>query len=210
MLQTNRVVASIVILMLAAAIPCANVPGQAKDAKRVESFDPVEFMKSFRIGMSYAEVQRLLPRHAEQDALAYVPSEEAFLLGVDISGQPTGQPTRQPTRQPTWSASFKFDTMDTPARRPEQLIEFSCSAGLSSRSESFETIVRKVTAAFGDPLEVDGSSEQFRQAGWRVSGGSVLTLEYSTMTGALTNDVNIEFVIKKNPRRALPDPKAVA
>lgn len=206
MLQTNRVVASIMTLMLAVAIPCANVPGQAKDAKRVESFDPVEFMKSFRIGMSYVEVQRLLPRHAEQDALAYVPSEEAFLLGVDISGQTTGQTTRQPT----WSASFKFDTLDTPARRPEQLIEFSCSAGLSSRSESFETIVRKVTAAFGDPLEVDGSREQFRQAGWRVSGGSVLTLEYSTMTGALTNDVNIEFVIKKNPRRALPDPKAVA
>lgn len=214
MLQTNRVIASIVILMLAVAIPCANVPGQAKDAKPVESFDPVEFMKSVRIGMSYGEVQRLLPRHAEQDALAYVPSEEAFLLGVDISGQPTGQttgqPTRQPTRPPTWSASFKFDTMDTPARRPEQLIEFSCSAGLSSRSESFETIVQKVTAAFGEPLEVDGSREQFRQAGWRVSGGSVLTLEYSTMTGALTTDVNIEFVIKKNPRRALPDPKAVA
>jgi hypothetical protein len=210
MLQTNRVVASMMTLMLAVAIPCANVPGQAKDAKRVESFDPVEFMKSFRIGMSYAEVQRLLPRHAEQDALAYVPSEEAFLLGVDISGQTTGQTTGQPTRQPTWSASFKFDTMDTPARRPEQLIEFSCSAGLSSRSETFETIVKKVTAAFGDPLEVDGSREQFRQAGWRVSGGSVLTLEYSTMTGALANDVNIEFVIKKNPRRALPDPKAVA
>jgi hypothetical protein len=202
MLQKNRVVASIVTLMLAVAIPCANVPGQAKVEKRAESFDPVEFMKSFRIGMSYAEVQGLLPRQAEQDTLAYVPSEEAFLLGADISGKPTGQPT--------WSASFKFDTLDTPARRPEQLIEFSCSAGLSSRSESFETIVRKVTAAFGDPVEVDGSREQFRQAGWRVSGGSLLTLEYSTNPGADAKDVNIEFVIKKNPRRALPDPKAVA
>jgi hypothetical protein len=198
MLQRNTVLASIVTLMLAVAIPCASVPVQAKAEKRVESFDPVEFMKSFRIGMSYAEVQGLLPKQAEQDTLAYVPSEEAFLLGADISGQPT------------WSASFKFDTLDTPARRPEQLIEFSCSAGLSSRSESFETIVRKVTAAFGDPVEVDGSRERFRQAGWRVSGGSVLTLEYSTNPGAVANDVNIEFVIKKNMRRALPDPKAVA
>jgi hypothetical protein len=198
MLQGNRVMASVVTLMLALAIPCANVPGQAKAEKRIESFDPVEFMKSFRIGMSYAEVQGLLPKQAEQDILAYVPSEEAFLLGADISGQPT------------WSASFKFDTLDTPARRPEQLIEFSCSAGLSSRSESFETIVRKVTAAFGDPVEIDGSRERFRQAGWRVSGGSVLTLEYSTTPGGVANDVSIEFVIKKNLRHALPDPKAVA
>jgi hypothetical protein len=184
--------------MLAVAIPCANVPAQAKTEKRIDSFDPVEFMKSFRIGMSYAEVQGLLPKQADQDTLAYVPSEEAFLLGADISGQPT------------WSASFKFDTLDTPARRPEQLIEFSCSAGLSSRSESFETIVRKVTAAFGDPVEVDSARERFRQAGWRVSGGSVLTLEYSTTPGASANDVSIEFVIKKNMRHALPDPKAVA
>jgi len=190
--------ASVVTLMLALAIPCANVPGQAKAEKRIESFDPVEFMKSFRIGMSYAEVQGLLPKQAEQDILAYVPSEEAFLLGADISGQPT------------WSASFKFDTLDTPARRPEQLIEFSCSAGLSSRSESFETIVRKVTAAFGDPVEIDGSRERFCQAGWRVSGGSVLTLEYSTTPGGVANDVSIEFVIKKNLRHSLPDPKAVA
>jgi hypothetical protein len=147
--------------------------------------------------MSYVEVQKLLPRNAEQDTLAYVPSEEAFLLGVDIPGQAT------------WGASFKFDTLDTPARRPEQLIEFSCSAGLSTKSESFETIVRKVTEAFGEPLEVDRSHDRFQQAGWRVSGGSMLTLEYSTTSGGV-NDVNIEFVIKKNPRRNLPDFKAVA
>ena len=70
MLQKNGVVASIMTLMLAVAIPCANVPGQSKAEKRGESFDPVEFMKSFRIGMSYAEVQGLLPRQAEQDTLA--------------------------------------------------------------------------------------------------------------------------------------------
>jgi hypothetical protein len=89
------------------------------------------------------------------------------------------------------------------------LIEFSCSAGLSTRSESFETIVRKVTEAFGEPLEVDRSQDRFQQAGWRVSGGSLLTLEYSTDPAAV-NNVNIEFVIKKGPRRNLPDLKAVA
>jgi hypothetical protein len=198
MLQRNKVAAAIMAMALAVVIPCSRVSGQAKSEKRAEPFDPVEFMKSFRIGMTYDEVQKLLPRQAEQDTLAYVPGEEAFLLGVDISDRQS------------WSALFKFDTLDMPARRPEQLIEFSCSAGLSSRSESFDTIVKKVTAAFGDPLEIDGSREQFRQAGWRVSGGSVLTLEYSTVTGPSANDVNIEFVIKKNPRHSLPDPKAVA
>ena len=197
MLQTNKTVAGIIALMLAAAIPCASVVGQVKEPKRTEPFDPVQFIRSVSIGMSYVEVQKLLPRSAEQDTLAYVPSEEAFLLGVDIPGQTT------------WGASFKFDTLDTPARRPEQLIEFSCSAGLSTKSESFETIVRKVTEAFGEPLEVDRSHDRFQQAGWRVSGGSVLTLEYSTAPGGV-NNVNIEFVIKKNPRRKLPDFKAVA
>lgn len=198
MLRANRVVASMVMLMLAVAIPCSTGLGQTKDAKRNEAFDPLEFIRSFRIGMSYVEVQAQLPKSADQDILAYVPSEEAFLLGVDIPGS-SG-----------WSASFKFDTLDTPARRPEQLVEFSCSAGLSTRSESFETIVRKVTAAFGDPVELDRSQERFQQAGWRVSGGSVLTLEYSIVPGASPNNVNIEFVIKKNPRRSPPDSKAVA
>ena len=197
MLQTNKTVASIVAIMLVVAIPCANVVGQVKNPRRPASFDPVEFIRSFNIGMSYVEVQKLLPATAEQDTLAYVPYEEAFLLGVDIPGQSS------------WSASFKFDTLDTPARRPEQLIEFSCSAGLSTKSESFETIVRKVTEAFGEPLEVDRSQDRFQQAGWRVSGGSLLTLEYSTAPGA-ANNVNIEFVIKKNPRKNQPDLKAVA
>jgi len=196
-LQTNKTVASIVAIMLVVAIPCANVVGQVKNPRRPASFDPVEFIRSFNIGMSYVEVQKLLPATAEQDTLAYVPYEEAFLLGVDIPGQSS------------WSASFKFDTLDTPARRPEQLIEFSCSAGLSTKSESFETIVRKVTEAFGEPLEVDRSQDRFQQAGWRVSGGSLLTLEYSTAPGA-ANNVNIEFVIKKNPRKNQPDLKAVA
>jgi len=198
MLHTNKVVSAMATLMLAAVIPCSTGFGQNKAARHSEPFDPVTFIKSFRIGMSYAEVQALLPKNAEQDALAYVTSEEAFLLGVDIPGQAT------------WSATFKFDTLDTPARRPEQLIEFSCSAGLSTKDESFETIVRKVTAAFGNPVELNRSRDRFQQAGWRVSGGSVLTLEYSTMPGAATTTVNVDFVIKKNRLRDQPDAKAVA
>lgn len=185
-------------LLLAVVISCSTGFGQNKAAKSIEPFDPVIFIKSFRIGMSYAEVQALLPRNADQDALAYVISEEAFLLGVDIPGQAT------------WSTYFKFDTLDTPARRPEQLIEFSCSAGLSTKDESFETIVRKVTAAFGNPVELNRSRDRFQQAGWRVSGGSVLTLDYSTMPGAATTTVNVDFVIKKKRVRDQPDAKAVA
>lgn len=194
----NKLLAGIVTLSLALVIPCAIGFGQNRGATPAEPFDPVEFIKGFRIGMSYDEVQALLPKTAEQDTLAYIIGEEAFLLGVDIPGQAT------------WNASFTFDTLDTPARRPEQLIEFSCSAGLSTRSESFETIVRKVTAAFGDPVELDRSQERFQQAGWRVSGGSVLTLEYSRMPGVVASNVNIEFVIKKNRRRNTPDSKAIA
>jgi hypothetical protein len=97
-----------------------------------------------------------------------------------------------------------------PARRPEQLIEFSCSAGSTTRSESFDTIVQKVTAAFGEPLELDRSQERFQQAGWRVSGGSVLTLEYSKMPGITASNVSIEFLIKKNRRHETSDSKAVA
>lgn len=199
MLQRNKVVSMIGMLMLALVVPGSIGFAQTKkDARQAESFDPVGFMKGFRIGMSYDEVQGLLPKSAQQDALAYITGEEAFLLGVDIPGQVT------------WSASFKFDTLDMPARRPEQLIEFSCSAGSTTRSESFETIVQKVTAAFGDPVELDRSQERFQQAGWRVSGGSVLTLEYSRMPGVVATNVNIEFVVKKNRRRDTPDSKAIA
>jgi hypothetical protein len=198
MLQRNKVVPSVLTLMLSLLIPSSIGFGQTKNARPAEPFDPVGFIKSFRIGMSYDEVQALLPKTAQQDALAYITGEEAFLLGVDIPGQAT------------WSVSFKFDTLDMPARRPEQLIEFSCSAGSTTRSESFEAIVQKVTAAFGDPVELDRSQERFQQAGWRVSGGSVLTLEYSRMPGVVASNVNIEFVIKKNRRRDTLDSKAIA
>ena len=197
MLQVNRLMTSALALVLAVAIPCAADTGRTKESGQLEAFEPVEFIKSFRMGMSYDEVQKLLPAAADKDTLAYIPSEESFLLGVDIKAQAN------------WSVSFKFDTQDTPARRPEQLIELSCSAGFSSRGETFETIVRKVTAAFGDPVELDRTQEKFQQAGWRVSGGSVLTLEYS-ITGSAVGNVNIEFVIRKNRSSHSPDTKTAA
>src|SRR5262245_21894059 len=113
MLHRNRVAPGIVALMLALVVPCSIGFGQ-NVGKPAESFDPVGFIKSFKIGMTYEEVLALIPKTAQQDALAYLTGEETFLLGVDIPGQPA------------WSASFKFDTLDMPARRPEQLVEFSC------------------------------------------------------------------------------------
>ena len=199
MLQVNNNRVAVMAMIFVLAMPCAAGFGQSKEgSKQAGPFDPVEFIKGFRIGMSYDDVQALLPKIAKQDTLAYLPGEEGFLLSVDIPGLAT------------WSAAFKFDTIDLPVRRPEQLVEFGCSAALSTRNESFETIVRRVTTAFGEPVELDRSQDHFQQAGWRVSGGSVLTLEYSTMTGSEAENVNIEFVIRKSSRRNAPDFKAVA
>lgn len=206
MIQISRFFASALSLALVLGM-CASgfaqdnsakTSGDSKASESAEGFDPVGFLRTFKIGMSYVDVQAALPKSAEQDTLAYVPVEESFLLGIDLPGKPA------------WSASFKFDSLDTPARRPEELIEVSCTANLSKRSDSFEAIVRKVTAEFGDPVELDRSQDRFQQAGWRVTGGSVLTLEYSVMPGSDAGNVNIEFVIKKNPRRNLPATKAVA
>jgi hypothetical protein len=150
--------------------------------------DGVEFIKHFKIGMSYNEVQAALPKSVEQDTLNYVTTDEAFVLNVELPGG--GE----------WSASFRFDTLDTPIRRPEHLIEMSCTASLSSRSQSFDAIVGRVTDAFGEPVKVDRTGEKIQQAGWRV-GGSVLTLEYSIMPNGIGNNVTIEFTIRKNMRR---------
>lgn len=199
MYKSSKLAAVIMgIVCLLMAIPSANGQEQSKSAKRDGAFDPVEFLKRFKPGMSYSEVQAALPKNVEQDALAYITTQEVFLLNVDLPG--AGD----------WSATFKFDTLDEPARRPEQLIELSCSAGLSSRRESFDSIVRKVTDAFGEPINLSQSEDKFRQAGWRVSGGSMLTLEYSVAPNVAGNDVTIEFIIKKYPRRNSADAKAVA
>ncbi|HKY04738.1 MAG TPA: hypothetical protein VJQ56_07610, partial [Blastocatellia bacterium] len=163
-----------------------------------DSFDPIEFLKRFKIGMSYTEVQNALPKNAEQDILCYIVTDEVFLLTVDI-----------PTRA-QWTASFKFDTIDAALRRPEQLVEISCSATLSSRSDTFDSIVNKVTVAFGQPVKVERKDERIQEAGWLVSGGSVLTLEYSIVpTGLEGKDVTVDFIVKKTRRRS-SDSKHIA
>ena len=162
----------------------------ASDATAVSAaIDGVEFIKRFKLGMSYSEVQAALPKQVEQDTLVYVTTDEAFLLSVELPG--TGE----------WSASFRFDTQDTPMRRPERLIEMSCTASVSSRSQSFDNIVERATAAFGEPLKVERSADKIQQAGWRV-GGSMLTLEYSVMPNGIGNNVTVEFTIRKNMHRA--------
>jgi len=169
-------------------------PGEKHDADPAKTtsdgcVDGVEFIKHFKIGMSYNEVQAALPKSVEQDTLSYVTTDEAFVLNVELPGR--GE----------WSASFRFDTRDTPIRRPEHLIEMSCTASLSSRSQSFDALVGKVTAAFGEPVKVDRTAEKIQQAGWRV-GGSLLTLEYAVMPNGIGNNVTVEFTIRKNGRRA--------
>ena len=151
------VIMGIVCMLL--AIPSVHGQDQNKSAKSDGAFDPIEFIKRFKTGMSYSEVQASLPKNVEQDAPAYITSQEVFLLNVSLPG--AGD----------WSATFKFDTLEDAARRPEMLIELSCSAGLSSRGESFDTIVRKVTDAFG---EVHGAARTF--LGTRGQRGVTLAL----------------------------------
>src|SRR5512141_541900 len=50
------------------------------------AIDGVEFIKRFKLGMSYSEVQAALPKQIEQDTLIYVTTDEAFLLNVELPG----------------------------------------------------------------------------------------------------------------------------
>jgi hypothetical protein len=188
MYRASKIIA-IVILLAVASPTIAQV--EKIGAIRHDSFDPVEFLKSFKVGMSYTEVQNALPKNAEQDILSYIVTDEVFVLTVDI-----------PTRA-QWTASFKFDTLESPLRRPERLVEMSCSATLSSRSDTFDSIVRKVTVAFGQPAMLERKNDTIQEAGWVVSGGSVLTLEYSRVpTGLEGKDVSVDFIVKKTRRRS--------
>jgi hypothetical protein len=197
MYRSNKLIA-LLLLVAFVATPAAGGQSSNKTSEQKANFDPIEFIKGFKMGMSYTEVQQGLPKDTEQDILSYIVGEEVFLLVVDL-----------PARD-GWSASFKFDTLDTPMRRPEQLVEMSCSATVSSRSEPFDTIVRKVTEVFGQPARMEHREEKIREAGWRVSGGSVLTLEYSIVpTGLEGKDVSLDFIIKKN-KRPQHSSKAVA
>lgn len=186
-------IATVLIILALVAVSAAGGQVGKNDQARTDSFDPVEFLKDFKIGMSYTEVQKALPKDAEQDILSYIVPDQVFLLTVDIGARAQ------------WTVSFKFDTLDAPLRRPEQLVEMSCSATLSSRSETFESMVRKVTGAFGQPIMVERKGATIQEAGWLVSGGSVLILEYSVVpTGLEGRDVSVDFIVKKKRRRASP------
>jgi hypothetical protein len=189
MYKASKLLATLIILVFATGTT-ASGQSATKGAARPDGFDAVEFLKDFKIGMSYTEVQKALPKDAEQDILSYIVNEEVFLLVVDIA-----------TRA-QWTASFKFDTVDAALRRPELLVEMSCSATLSSRNDSFESLVRKVTEVFGKPVMVERKAETIQEAGWLVSGGSVLTLEYSIVpTGLEGKDVSVDFIVKRTRRR---------
>jgi hypothetical protein len=200
MMYKFKAVAMIAILLFAlTAIPVAGRQTTNKGARRGEAFDPVEFLKRFKVGMSYTAVQESLPKNIEQDILSYIVTDEVFILTVDWPSNPN------------WSASFKFDTLDAPMRRPEQLIEISCGATVSSRGETFDSMVDKVTAVFGDPMKLVRTRDKIQQAGWRVAAGSVLTLEYSIVPSGLSgSDVSVEFIIKQSKRHKAPSPRLSA
>src|SRR4051812_18249278 len=102
MRKANRLAAAILaVLMLVAAAPAFGQPddGSAKtnpsgtaekrDANSAKTtsdgtVDGVEFIKHFKIGMSYNEVQAALPKSVEQDTLNYVTTDEAFVLNVEL------------------------------------------------------------------------------------------------------------------------------
>ena len=200
MYLVKRAASVLMVFILALlTLPIANGQTASGSVKPDDKFDPIEFIKLFKVGMSYTEVQKALPKGTEQDILSYLAPDDLFMLTVDLP------------EHPSWSASFKFDTLDVSLRRPEQLVEMSCSATVSSRSQTFESIVTKLTAAFGEPAQLDHSSKEIRQAGWRVLGGSVLTLEYSIVpSGFAGNDVSVDFIIKKNKRSSQSGPRDVA
>src|SRR5207248_7675507 len=97
----RRAAAVLAALMLVATVPAfgqsddgtkkANPSGsiEKRDAKNANAgcdgtVDGVEFIKRFTIGMSYSEVQAALPKSVEQDPLAYVTTDQVFVLNIDL------------------------------------------------------------------------------------------------------------------------------
>src|SRR4051794_2336397 len=90
MCKANRLAAAILaVLMLVATAPAfgqpdddrtktnPSNPAETHDANRAKAasdgtVDGVEFIKHFKIGMTYNEVQAALPKSVEQDTLNYV------------------------------------------------------------------------------------------------------------------------------------------
>jgi len=154
-----------------------------------ELAESIQFLKQFHLGMTYDEVQQALPKTLQQDALAYSTRDNVFLLGV-------GKSTND-----DWSAYLMFDTSDLEIKKPERLVEIDCSSTIPVMNETFESVVRRVSGSFGPPIKLD-STERTSRAGWQTVGGSLLTLEYTRMTGvAPKTQCVVDFIVKSPTRK---------
>ncbi|HEU4389980.1 MAG TPA: hypothetical protein VFV34_19420 [Blastocatellia bacterium] len=173
----------LVIGIAAAAIFFPATPVRCRVPK--PPVEPLDLIRRFKIGMSYDAVLDALPRTAVRDVLSYNVTEESFLLSAEMPG---------PDK---WTLSFTFETEDTPIRRPERLIEVRCSAMLSSSKQPFDSLVRKVSTSYGDPVKVDLAKAGQHQAGWAMTGGTTLLLEYSVLPSAsIKIDAIVDFIIR--------------
>src|SRR5215831_14257856 len=101
-----------------------------------EVAESINFLKQFHIGMTYDEVQEVLPKTLQQDALAYSPRDNVFLLGIGRSSNDD------------WSAFLMFDSSDLEIKKPEHLVEINCSSTIPITNESFESVVSRVSGSF--------------------------------------------------------------
>jgi hypothetical protein len=194
--MVKPVVLILALLPMIATSPIAPAREMPLGGGARETLDSIDFIKLFHIGMSYAEVQQTLPKTLEQDTLSYNTAENVFMLSVESRASET------------WSAYFLFDTGDATMRRPERLIEISCSLTMKGRSEPFESVVEKVSRAFGEPIGLDSSRGPIRQAGWRVSGESLLTVEYTVVQSEAGGAV-VDFLIK-GAKKSKPGSQPIA
>jgi len=154
-----------------------------------ELSDSILFLTKFHIGMTYEEVRQALPNTLQQDALAYSTVDNVFMLGV-------GKSTND-----DWSAYLVFDTSDLEIKKPERLVELDCSSTLAVTDETFESLVRRVSGSFGEPIKLD-SSDRTSRAGWQTVGGSLLTLQLTRLAGAAPKrQCVVDFVVKSPSRK---------
>src|SRR5262245_33719244 len=182
--RTTLFVAAICLIQVFAVPVWSRTDKESSRTDR-ESLEPLDFVKRFRIGMSYTDVADSIPKNANRDVLSYSVPEDLFIFTVEMPGQ--GE----------WTVTFTFDTEDSPIRRPERLVEVRCSAMLSSRKQPFDSLVQTVSTSFGDPVKLERAKSGQRQAGWKMTGGSVLLLEYSVLPGAaISVDAVVDFIVR--------------
>jgi len=190
MMQKTRFYALLLCVFLSGngATSALGYQGTEQNNRGSEVADSIQFLKQFHLGMTYEEVQQALPKTLQQDNLAYSTRDNVFLLGV-------GKSTND-----DWSAYLMFDTSDLEIKKPERLVEIDCSSTIPVMNESFESVVNRVSSSFGPPIKLD-SSERTSRAGWQTVGGSLLTVEYTPMTGAAPKTQCVVDFIVKSPTR---------